>query len=80
MEAIQQNLINMGVLAMCEDDNIFILPGRPKGCTIETYEDHRVAMAFAIVGTVIEGVEIKNPSCTGKTFEQFFEVLERDVY
>ena len=80
MEAIQQNLIQMGVLAMCEDDNIFILPGKPKGTLIETYEDHRVAMAFAIVGTVIDGVEISNPACTGKTFEKFFEVLERDVY
>ncbi len=80
INAILQNLLNMGVLAICEDDNIFILPGKPKGCEIETFEDHRVAMAFSLPGLVSGDMVIKNPECTRKTFENYFKVLEEDVY
>ncbi|MBQ8625896.1 MAG: 3-phosphoshikimate 1-carboxyvinyltransferase [Agathobacter sp.] len=80
IDAILQNLLKMGVLAICEEDNIFILPGKPKACEIETYEDHRVAMAFSLPGTVAGDMVIKNPSCTRKTFENYFEVLENSVY
>lgn len=80
IQAILENLNRMGILAICEDGNLFILPGKPKPATIETYEDHRVAMAFALPGTVLGDIEILNPACTSKTFERFFEVLERDVY
>ncbi len=40
---------------------------------IETYNDHRIAMAFSIAGLKIEGVEISNPSCVSKTFPDFYE-------
>ena len=73
--AILTNLLNMGILTICEDGNIFILPGKPRPCTIETYEDHRVAMAFSLPGLVIGDVVIKNPECTKKTFENYFDVL-----
>ena len=80
INAILTNLLNMGILAICEEDNIFILPGKPKPCTIETYEDHRVAMAFTLPGLVVGEMEILNPACTRKTFEDYFEVLETSVY
>ena len=80
IKAILDNLSRMGILAIAEDGNIFILPGKPKACEIETYEDHRVAMAFSLPGVVTEGIKIKDPSCTRKTFENYFEVLERSVY
>ena len=80
INAILTNLLNMGILAICEEDNIFILPGKPKPCTIETYEDHRVAMAFTLPGLVVGEMEILNPSCTSKTFEDYFDVIENSVY
>uniref|UniRef100_UPI00405777AC 3-phosphoshikimate 1-carboxyvinyltransferase n=1 Tax=Agathobacter sp. TaxID=2021311 RepID=UPI00405777AC len=80
IHAILNNLMRMGVSAVVDADNIFILPGKPTACTIETYEDHRVAMAFSMPGVVTEGIKIKNPSCTRKTFENYFEVLEEAVY
>jgi 3-phosphoshikimate 1-carboxyvinyltransferase len=80
MNAIVENLSAMGILATWEDDNLFILPGKVKGCEIETFEDHRVAMAFSLPGVLIEGIKIKNPSCTRKTFENYFEVFESTVY
>jgi 3-phosphoshikimate 1-carboxyvinyltransferase len=43
---------------------------------IETYDDHRMAMAFALVGLRSPGVEIENPGCVAKTFPNFFEVLD----
>lgn len=80
IEAIVQNLAQMGIAAVEQGDNVFILPGTPVACKVDTYEDHRVAMAFSLIGTMIEGIEIKNPACTRKTFEKYFEVLEKSIY
>jgi 3-phosphoshikimate 1-carboxyvinyltransferase len=44
--------------------------------TIQTYNDHRMAMAFSLIGLRVDGVTIENPSCVSKTFPDFFEVLE----
>ena len=44
---------------------------------IETYEDHRVAMAFSLLGLRTEGIVIDHPDCCKKTFEEYFEILER---
>jgi 3-phosphoshikimate 1-carboxyvinyltransferase len=47
-----------------------------KPATIQTYNDHRMAMAFSLIGLRIPGVTIENPGCVSKTFPNFFEVLE----
>ena len=52
-----------------------IYPGEVKPAVIETYEDHRMAMAFAVTGCRVEGIVIDNPMCCKKTFENYFEVL-----
>ena len=44
--------------------------------SIQTYNDHRMAMAFALIGLRIEGIFIENPSCVSKTFPNYFEVLD----
>ncbi len=56
--------------------NILITPKMMYGVEIDTYEDHRVAMSFAMAGLRIDGVIINNPMCCKKTFENYFEVLE----
>jgi 3-phosphoshikimate 1-carboxyvinyltransferase len=43
---------------------------------VKTYDDHRMAMSFAIAGLKLPGVAICNPECTQKTFPEFFSVLE----
>lgn len=80
IEAILHNLKSMGIVASCEEGNISILPGIPKATSIETFEDHRVAMAFTLPGLLVDGFQIKNPACTKKTFENYFDVLEQAVY
>jgi 3-phosphoshikimate 1-carboxyvinyltransferase len=44
---------------------------------IETYDDHRMAMAFALVGLRSAGVAIENPGCVAKTFPSYFDVLDQ---
>lgn len=80
IHAILSNLEAMGIEVKEEYGNITITPGLLHGAMIETFEDHRVAMAFSIPGLVTEGVEIQNPACCRKTFEQYFEVLEDNLY
>ena len=80
LHAIVSNLASMGI--KCEEvdeGTIRIQPGQPKPCEIETYEDHRVAMSFAIPGLVTDGLIIKDPGCCRKTFENYFDVLESAV-
>lgn len=67
-----------GVDAEEFDDGFIIRPdGLPRSITFETYDDHRMAMAFALVGLRVDGVKIAGPSCVNKTFPTFFDALEQ---
>lgn len=78
--AIVTELNRMGIQASDYEEqgktNIKIVPGQIQPAEIETYNDHRVAMAFTIVGLVSEGITIKDPMCCRKTFENYFEVID----
>jgi 3-phosphoshikimate 1-carboxyvinyltransferase len=54
-----------------------IEPSRLHGGEVETYDDHRIAMAFGVVGLRVPGVVILDPECVRKTFPSYFETLER---
>jgi 3-phosphoshikimate 1-carboxyvinyltransferase len=60
-----------------DGDSLHILPCRFHGraTQIETYNDHRMAMCFAILGLKVPGIKIKNPACVKKTFPNFFQKL-----
>jgi 3-phosphoshikimate 1-carboxyvinyltransferase len=75
--AVVTELRRLGIRAEEEDDGLVVYPGQPEPATIETYDDHRMAMSFAIAGLVAPGVQIRNPGCVSKTFPDFFSVLER---
>lgn len=76
LHAIVEDLTRAGIA--CEEGETWVCihPGNPQPCQIETFDDHRVAMAFAIMGLGCEGLEILNPGCCRKTFENYFEVLD----
>ena len=76
IEAILHNLTAMGIACEEKDGTITIYPGQVLPCEVETYDDHRVAMAFSIPGLKCDGIVIKDPGCCRKTFENYFEVLE----
>ena len=62
-----------------KDDAITVFADRllslPPDQFIETYNDHRMAMCFAILGLKVPGIRIKNPACVKKTFPNFFQKL-----
>ncbi len=73
--AVVTELRRLGTRVEEYPDGLKIYPGPLKPAEIETYDDHRMAMAFAITGLVSPGVVIKNPGCTAKTFPDFFDRL-----
>lgn len=76
--AIKNELEKLGVGAVMGDGEISIFPKAmdENEVYIETYDDHRVAMAFALVGLRRGGVVIKNPGCSAKTFKDYFKVFD----
>ena len=87
IEAILTNLRAMGVQAQEENGTIVISPvyadakitNLEQSIRIQTYNDHRVAMAFSIAGLRLHPLIIEDPSCCRKTFEDYFEVFEETV-
>ena len=62
------------------DDGLTVWPAESTqlhGADIETYNDHRMEMCFAVLGLKVPGIRIKNPGCVSKTFPNFFEKLEQ---
>lgn len=74
--ALQNELSKMGIKTESTIDTLTIYGGNPKPTEISTYSDHRMAMSFAIAGTVLEGMVINNPEVVTKTFPQFWEKLK----
>ncbi|HKY15320.1 MAG TPA: 3-phosphoshikimate 1-carboxyvinyltransferase [Microthrixaceae bacterium] len=68
-------LRRLGVDAVELDDGFEVRPSRLHGGTVRTYDDHRMAMSFALAGLVVEGVEIEDPSCVDKTFPGYWKAL-----
>lgn len=79
LQAIVTELTRLGIAVRETDDGLEIFPGMPKPGRVETYDDHRMAMAFALLGLRADGIEIDNPDCTAKTFAGYFEVFDRIV-
>ena len=69
-------LTRRGIRAAETGDGMIIYPGPAQPGTVTTYEDHRMAMSFALLGLVHPGIAISDPACVGKTFPEFFEVLD----
>lgn len=76
IHAIVTELTRLGVQCVEEESAITIYPGMPHAGVVQTYEDHRMAMAFSLIGLRMDGIVIDNPDCCRKTFEQYFEVLD----
>jgi len=73
--ALHAGLAGCGAKVIEEGDTLTVSPSALHGAEIETYNDHRVAMCFAILGLKVPGIKIKNPACVKKTFPNFFQKL-----
>jgi hypothetical protein len=75
--AVITELGRLGIRATEEADGYVVHPGTPTGGSVHTYDDHRMAMSFALLGLRAPGITILDPGCTSKTFPNYFEVLEQ---
>ena len=71
--ALRTELTKCGAKVIETGDTLEVFPSQLHGAEIETYNDHRMAMCFAILGLKVPGIKIKNPACVKKTFPNFFQ-------
>ena len=77
ISATCNELNRIGVQVVEHDDGMTIYPCNEfHPATIQTYNDHRMAMAFSLIGLRVPGIVIENPGCVSKTFPDFYDVLE----
>lgn len=76
IQAIVTELGKMGIRCEETESSITIYPGMPNPSLVETYDDHRMAMGFSLIGLRAEGIVINDPGCCRKTFENYFDVLD----
>lgn len=75
--AVVTELRRAGLKAEEHEDGLTIFPGNPQPCEIQTYDDHRMAMSFSLLGLRAAGIRILDPKCTAKTYPNYFEDLRR---
>ncbi|MEQ8170489.1 MAG: 3-phosphoshikimate 1-carboxyvinyltransferase [Candidatus Eremiobacterota bacterium] len=76
LEALAVELSKTGISVMETEDGLVIKGGHHKGAEIDTCDDHRMAMSFALMGLRIPGIKIKKPFCVNKSFPEFWEKLK----
>ena len=78
--ALANELAKLGAGVTVEGDDLMIEPperGRLRAAEIDTYDDHRMAMSFALAGTKSAGVRIKDAECVNKTYPEYFQDQEK---
>lgn len=76
LKALAAELAKTGISVSETEDGLVIKGGHPKGAEIDTCDDHRMAMSFALMGLRVPGIKIKNPLCVNKSFPEFWEKLK----
>lgn len=75
--AVQCELEKMGIRTESTESTLTIYGGNPKAAAIDTYGDHRMAMAFSVAASTLPGMEIREPDVVRKTFPGFWHALQR---
>jgi 3-phosphoshikimate 1-carboxyvinyltransferase len=75
LRALETELRKLGARAHADTDSLAIEPAPLRPAAIDTYDDHRMAMAFALAGLRQPGVEIRDPGCVSKTWPDYFDML-----
>jgi 3-phosphoshikimate 1-carboxyvinyltransferase len=77
LAAVSQELAKMGIQTRIHENELEIVGGIPHGAEIETYDDHRIAMSFAVAGLKVPGVKIIDPGCVAKSFPNYWDVFDQ---
>lgn len=75
ISAICAELTKAGIQVDEHEDGLTVYPGTPEFASLDTYEDHRVAMSLAVLGAAGAGVELNEPGCVSKTCPGFFDEI-----
>jgi len=75
VKALKNELAKMGIPTEDTHNTLTVHGGNPQPATIETYGDHRMAMAFAVASTRLSGMKIQDPHVVNKTFPTFWDKL-----
>ncbi len=76
VSAVVTELRRLGLTVEEHEDGMTIHPGPLHGGTVATYDDHRMAMSFSLLGVRQPGISIADPGCTAKTYPEYFTDLE----
>ncbi|MFC7392630.1 3-phosphoshikimate 1-carboxyvinyltransferase [Scopulibacillus cellulosilyticus] len=77
ISAICTELNKLGIDVKEVEDGLTVYPGNPLPATLDSYDDHRVAMSLSLIGTRVPGIIINNPGCVSKTCPEYFELLSQ---
>jgi len=77
LAAVATELRRLGISVDEQPDGLTIHPGSPVSAEIQTYDDHRMAMSFALIGLRAAGISIADPGCTSKTYPKYFDDLRQ---
>lgn len=76
LHAVATELQRLGVAVEELSDGLIVSPSKVRSGRVKTYDDHRIAMSFALLGLKVPGVVIEDPACVSKTFPDYFSRLE----
>jgi 3-phosphoshikimate 1-carboxyvinyltransferase len=76
VSALREGLERMGIKVIEERDRLRVIGSKPGSCLIDSKNDHRIAMAFSVIGSVAGETIIDGAECVSKTFPQFWHVLQ----
>lgn len=77
LDALAAELTKLGAHITVTDDRLEIDPSKLTGAQLDTYDDHRLAMSFSLIGLRVQGVKIENPDCVRKSFPSFWKEFEK---
>jgi 3-phosphoshikimate 1-carboxyvinyltransferase len=77
VDSVKEGLERMGITVNDNTDRLIIKGGTPKGALIDSKNDHRIAMAFSLLGTVVGDTIIDQAECVAKTYPEYWNILQK---
>ena len=74
--ALHNELAKVGISSETGPDSLVVHGGTPKSARIATYDDHRMAMSFAMLASRFTGIEIEEPHVVEKSFPNFWRIVQ----
>jgi 3-phosphoshikimate 1-carboxyvinyltransferase len=76
VKALKENLEAIGIQTRLDTDRLFIKGGEPHQGVVKSFDDHRIAMAFSIIGASKGGLVIEGAECVAKTYPDYWDIIK----